>query len=127
MNDFSTAVVGDRVWDVVYGWGTVDKISGDNMFPLSVAFDKNDHITYMFTGNQTHDRPQTLFWDEIPIIAPPRPKRMVTKTVEVWMNEYKASACFSLQVYRTRREAEDVAVDGCVAQIKLTGSYEVEE
>jgi hypothetical protein len=124
---FENARVGDRVCDVVYGWGTVSRIDEGAIFPVRVEFRKNHRkftITYFFSGQQTHGRPQTLFWDEIPIIAPPRPKRLVTKTAVGWMNVYPSNV---FEFWDTQATADEYASKRRIACVKLTGSYEVEE
>ncbi|MFA5453578.1 MAG: hypothetical protein WC248_08405 [Candidatus Methanomethylophilaceae archaeon] len=76
---FRDAKVGDRVWDLRYGWGVViDTSDGD----LNASF-MNNKIDrgYYFDGRHLScDVTPTLFWDEIKIIPPPRPNRKVKKT-----------------------------------------------
>lgn len=55
----------------------------------------------------------------------PKQKRMVTKTVEVYMNVYQnpLNNC----VYESESEANVGTDGGRIACVKLTGTYEVEE
>ena len=80
---FSNAKVGDRIWNVVQGWGEVVQIDNDPIYPLGIQFENG--ITEKFTldgkGNR-RDKYPCLYWDEIKIIPPPKPKRKVKKTVE---------------------------------------------
>lgn len=72
---FAGIKVGDRVWSVVYGWGEVTNIH-ENYFPIEVRFDSGGRDQYLTTGVSEEDQLQTLFWDEVKITPPPKPKRM---------------------------------------------------
>jgi len=120
---FENARVGDRVWSVEYGWGTVESVS-KGVYPVVVSFDCGIDVTYTFSGMPRSSGLQTLFWDEVKIEAPPRPKRKSVKTVEVWMNLYpRGKATTHLEQY----EADRRALSDRIACVKLTGEYEVEE
>jgi hypothetical protein len=126
---FENAQVGDRVWSYAYGWGTVTNHCPDSYtgrYPIVVKFDTGSATgTYTKQGKFTTTEPQTLFWDEIPIIAPPRPKRLVTKTAEVWINVYGYGP--SINFFSSEEAANEIAGKSRIACVKLTGSYEVEE
>jgi hypothetical protein len=54
---FDKAEVGDKVWDMRYGWGTIQFISKTSRHPISVVFDmkyKNENITsnYKLCGRE---------------------------------------------------------------------------
>jgi hypothetical protein len=84
---FRDAKVGDRIWNVVQGWGEVIQIDNDPIYPLGIQFENG--ITEKFTldgkGNR-RDKYPCLYWDEIQITPPPKPKRKVKRTVEGWVN-----------------------------------------
>jgi len=44
----------------------------------------------------SEQKTQTLFWSDPHIIPPERPKRMVKKVVEGWVNLYPGNECSSL-------------------------------
>lgn len=49
---FDEAEVGDKVWDMRYGWGTIQFISKASQYPISVVFDikhQNKNITDNYT------------------------------------------------------------------------------
>jgi hypothetical protein len=124
---FENARAGDAVWSLEFGWGEIAAIVKGSGYPVCVRFDDDDRLEkYLFDGKIYRHRNQTLFWDEIPIIAPPRPKRLVTKTVEGWGNVYPGGRVEA--IYISHKQALDFASHEAVAKgVKLTGSYEVEE
>lgn len=71
---FRNAKVGDRVWDILKGWGTITSISEDNDYPIRVTSD--EHIWTIFTldGKRTkEDINPSLFWDKIKYEIPKKP------------------------------------------------------
>lgn len=75
---FSGCKVGDKVFDVGFGWGTIVVIKGDELFPILVDFDNNavGALTYTTDGKHSCGQPYpTLFWDEVKIVPPERPDR----------------------------------------------------
>lgn len=86
---FENARVGDRLWSSEYGWGKVIEIL--DISHLKVYFDEctslnQDSAFYSVLGIRNAGNYRTLFWDEVKFEAPPRPKRMVKKVVEGWVN-----------------------------------------
>jgi hypothetical protein len=82
------------------------------------------------------DEHPTLFWDEIEIIPPPRPKSKVKKVVEGWVNFYTSaspSACpsapfCSQTIHRSEEEADLVSSSGRLEGAHfIRHEYEVEE
>jgi hypothetical protein len=81
MAQFEDAKVGDRVWSLRYGWG---EVSEENV---------SDVVTTMFNGEEkcwftngkrlSSDLNPTLFWDEVKIISPERPKEHECKYEKV--------------------------------------------
>ena len=81
-SDFSGVKVGDRLWlrDNLYeGWVTVKAV-----YPTNFRVFVNSYEAWVSKdGKWADDGPQVLFWDKVEIIPPPRPKRLVKKTVMV--------------------------------------------
>ena len=80
-NDFKDAKVGDRVWDIMHGWGKIIEIYKDPEvpYPIKVSDLENESLrteTYTWDGKtfRNHINP-TLFWDKINIKPPPQPKQ----------------------------------------------------
>ena len=85
---FETASIGDRVWCVSLGWGTISDIlhHGDN-YPIAVEFDSGHAETYTKRGREYSDASnQILFWGELKFEAPTKPLPKLNKDdcVEVW-------------------------------------------
>lgn len=97
---FKTARIGDRVWHLEYGWGVVvDITAGD--YPIAVDFE-NDYYEvverFTFEGKfRLAPFNQTLFWDEIEIIAPskPLPNLPVDTRIIIWNAGEKHNRYFS--------------------------------
>lgn len=91
---FKNAKVGDRVWDYLYGWGTIKKTDFDIDYPILVKYDnKDNHDSFTYEGfeNLIHKRP-TLFWDEIKFEAPEKPfnlKEFLRENLEPKEFEYE--------------------------------------
>jgi hypothetical protein len=153
---FENAKVGDRVWDIRYGWGRISHIDNRrsrslpggpgirphppgphhwrSLFPLSVTFNvrltpgRNYDECFSFCGCSSLDMKRTLFWDEIKIVPPERPKRKVKKEVEVWLNVYPDEPFRLGNVHGSRKDADSLgSVEQRIACVRLTGTYEVEE
>ena len=126
--DFRNAKVGDRVWEITEGWGKITEIIGqDEGKTLAVKFDGGGEDEYWDDGKHyATDINPSLFWDEIKITPPPRPKRKVMRTVEVWYNAYSPPNTYC--VYNTKGAADTCADnERRIACVKLTGEFEVEE
>ena len=87
MTTFETAKVGDRVWALSFGWGTVVDINKyRSLYPIQVSFGLTTY-TYTTDGKSFIDHiSQALFWDEVIITPPekPLPKLEVDTKVLVW-------------------------------------------
>lgn len=81
---FETVKVGDRVWDIRRGWGTVQGVLPSNSWPVRVLFDTSYQESYTYAGGTTESAPRTLFWDELVIPIKPLPKLEVDTLVRVW-------------------------------------------
>jgi hypothetical protein len=120
---FENARAGDRVWSVEYGWGTVESVS-KGVYPVVVSFDCGIDVTYTFSGMPRSSGLQTLFWDEVKIEAPPRPRRKVKRTIEGWANVYSNEL---LTFHDSKEDADNEVSYNRIACVKLTGEYTVEE
>ena len=89
---FSNAKIGDKVWSLTRGWGTItiDEDHGQSSdYPIHVRFDKGSNDYYTVCGKfYTHDINPSLFWDEIKLEIPKKPlhKLEVDTKVLVWNN-----------------------------------------
>ena len=121
---FENAKVGDRVWwfnQRVFG-GIVRKTDA----AIWVAFQEYDTIAFNLNGER-HGL-QELFWDEILFVAPPRPKRMVKKTLEGWVNVYPDDSPLKrFHFVKDRPHADGLAEQTRIACVHVTGEYEVGE
>lgn len=87
---FETAKVGDKVWSIVYGWGEISDILPHEKYPIEVTFNSTDNFyedQYTYCGKALITLPsQSLFWDEIKIVAPskPLPNLPIDTKVLVW-------------------------------------------
>jgi hypothetical protein len=128
---FSNAKVGDKVWDFTYGWGKIYNIDLNSDYPIKVERLNEMDESYTFDGKLGDEEAPTLFWDEIKYEIPTKPKRMVTKTVEVWETVYNlepnppGSRCFHESLEHCKRFRSKI--NDLIAYVKLTGTYEVEE
>ena len=91
---FSKAKVGDRVWDFYCGWGSIVHVH-DNPNRTGVEFrpDSMQDITiwvYPCGRASKENRNPRLFWDEIRLVPPKMPKRIVEKTIRVFMDAVEA-------------------------------------
>lgn len=85
---FADAKEGDKVYSLLHGEGIVGFRGTSVEYPLRVHFEcYNDTFTLDGKANTIHAHP-TLYWTKPEIIVPPRPKRKVEKTMDVWVNHY---------------------------------------
>lgn len=116
--------VGRRVWDFSRGWGEIKQFcTGD--YPISVLLDSGIIISFSVDGRYSKHHSTSLFWDEIKFTEPPRPKRMIKKTIEKWINIYSSNLP-TIGAYPCEDQANQFAAKGRIACVKLTGEYEVE-
>lgn len=122
-SDFSGVKVGDKLWSVQLGECEVLYISTGE-WPIVC---QNERGTGAYTANgkkMEDDVNPSLFWSRPKIIAPPKPKRKVVKTVERWLNVHKDGRTFTFSSERDANQRSDFERIACV---RLTGTYEVEE
>lgn len=78
---------GDKVWTPLFGWGVVSDVGESYAYQILVtSIDGTNQARFRYDGSFCRDNSQCLFWDEIPMTPPPRPKRKVKKVVEGWLN-----------------------------------------
>ena len=89
---FSNAKVGDKVWDIRIGWGTIidNHSKGNKDYPICVQFEATGANEYYTACGKyySEDINPSLFWDEIKFDVPkkPLPKLEVDTKVIVWNN-----------------------------------------
>ena len=84
---FETASIGDQVWCVSLGWGSIINIDHGKGYPICVEFDSGKFEYFTMEGQlYTGDCNQTLFWDEVKfeVSTKPLPKLNKDDCVEVW-------------------------------------------
>ena len=89
---FETARIGDKVWSVERGWGVIRSLDGGEEYPIKVEFQNGRTPYYTLGGKRlTTQENQTLFWDEVKIVAPqkPLPNLDVDAKVLVWTDPSK--------------------------------------
>ena len=133
VNDFSDAMIGDKVYDIIQGPGIIIKTDALGDYPIGVSLEDKEctgrkaYSTYTLDGHvDTRNTGPSLYWSKPEITIPPKPKRKVTRTIERWINIYPHNA-FESSVYTTRADAERCQGLNCIGQVMLTGSYEREE
>ena len=73
---FSDAKVGDKVYCLKHGWGTITGLSPDDLCPIEFKSDRGIPDYYTDTGRRLPiDAEPTLYWGKPEIIAPPKPVR----------------------------------------------------
>lgn len=90
---FESAKVGDPVWCMRSGWGDIRDVGSTERYPISVYFPEVDEFN-SYTTDGFYDEnhiTQSLFWDEVVIVAPekPLPKLEVDTKVLVWTDPNK--------------------------------------
>lgn len=122
MNDFSSARVGDKVWDFIEGWGQVYDVLRENKFPIRVSFiHGNEKATeyYTYEGVQTDYNVRSLFWDELKYEMPERPLRLERKSA--WVNVYKGTSLRFLG--ESLFPSEELAIKGRDNDIGIDATY----
>ena len=66
--------IGDRVWDMLLGWGTVKSLHPETAYPIRVAFASGDMVYTEAGGLHLNGVPR-LFWQPVKITFPPKPER----------------------------------------------------
>jgi len=92
-NEFTRDDIGKKVYCLRHGWGTIDDFIGGITYPVRVCFGTDDsdrRQSYTTKGIFTEgEKNQSLFWDEVKIIPPPRPKQKTKKEITLFRYTYK--------------------------------------
>lgn len=65
-NMFKKAEIGDRVYDLLKGWGTIVNINPEDNYPIYVNSDADSFCTFTYDGKRDiNDKNPTLFWRKI--------------------------------------------------------------
>jgi hypothetical protein len=123
--------VGRRVWSFHKGWGTIHLMSKlSPKYPVEVQFDNDSFGSFSPDGKEYIGLNQDLFWNEIKFSEPPKPKKIVKKTIETWGNVYIDKITGKISIfcgYDSEESADRMGMEGRISAVKLTGEYEVEE
>jgi len=126
-SDFSGVKVGDKLWSVQLGECEVTHApqTDKDRIICCPMYCCHDSLCYSQDGKLMDNHPvQSLFWARPEIIAPPKPKRKVVKTVELWQNVYPENVTY---LHVTKKEADERSEGNRIACVHLTGTYEVFE
>lgn len=78
---FELAEVGDFVWDIAYGDGVITSTNNGNKYPITVKFSDTHSESYTMGGCPNIEANQTLFWEQLIVVAPRMPKREKFKDI----------------------------------------------
>ena len=108
---FKGIKVGDKVWELnrEEPYTVVEiKVDVDKRYLLPIFLSNGSCMT--MDGKYVTYLPQCYFWDKVIITPPPRPKRMVEKVVEGYINIYPNQRPYPYvwvsRLYSTREEAD---------------------
>lgn len=87
---FEDAQVGDRVWDMLRGWGTITHIAPNEKCPIHFVADIDSFSTFTFEGKRNNcDKSPTLFWNEIKFEIPEKPFDLESELKKLEIVEFK--------------------------------------
>ena len=109
--------VGDRLYCLHYGWGTVSDIFVGGSYPLFLMFGENT-VTYTVDGKQFLRQKRALYWDEVKIIPPPKPGKKVKKYQ--WLMRQKDGSHWVTTNLHTEEDARVMWGDKVVRPIEET-------
>lgn len=100
IKEFDEFEVGDRVWDIKYGWGEVVSIDEYNLFSVKVVFERLTKL-YSKNGKDTIDKNRTLFFEEIkiPESATKRPRWRAEKKNDFYYISVEGKVCTTADMY----------------------------
>ena len=86
---FRNAQVGDRVWDFISGWGTIDSVSDEN---IGVIFDNNKKHRRIFRidGYRYDLNVKSLFWNVIQFGIPEKTFNLENELKRLEIKEFDA-------------------------------------
>lgn len=127
-DQFKEAKVGDRVWHIIYGWGTIITIEHRWLAPIEFRYDYEGNIDRVNFDGKYEDIElfPSVFWGPIELKEiPQRPKRFVKKKIEGWANIYERRPV-SLIVYPFPQDAQKGAMHGRLGNKSYWVSFEIE-
>jgi len=116
--------VGDKVYDIIYGLGTVKEVDSKLLFPYPILL--HGGRTYTSEGRSCKDdlNPTLLTLDEARAKGYEIPKQKVKKQRMVWLNVYEND---KQTVYSNKETAVHMAFADVLDTVEVTFDYEVEE
>jgi len=95
--DFTKLPIGTKVWDITKGWGVIERICHDQIYPILVKHYVSS-ISYTAQGKaHTWDIHPSLFLNKFKIpdeaYIPPRPYLKVDDKVIVWNTAGQKKQC----------------------------------
>lgn len=89
---FENASVGDKVWDIHYGWGTIKRNKNSDGYPIIVEFNLSsghaNKVYYTYDGkSDVAHVTRALFWDEVKIDPPKKPVRLPQKYDKIMVRD----------------------------------------
>lgn len=131
MSDFSKAKVGDKVYSLLYGYGTIDYIdtSYTALYPLKIIFNTQPNkFGFNYEGKCFPDQViKDLYWDKPTIIEPEAPKRMIKKSITAYVNITKSGAIYTHSCLKNAQLNANNIVRYDAIAVPLLVEYEVEE
>lgn len=128
---FKNVKVGDKVYSIGCGNGTVESVTGINYdyhFRVEFKMKRNDSkiiIPYTIDGKMdAFNEIADLYWGKPEIIAPGKPKKMVKVEENVWINCYKRRP---KSIHLTEAEANSRRLYLHTDPIPGILTYEIEE
>lgn len=94
-NYFSNARNGDKVFHIIHEWGTITGTADDSFIARFINKENTlIDLSFWSDGRQFRsDKNPSVFWNEVKIVPPPKPKRKAEKTIAGWINIYPNSTC----------------------------------
>lgn len=127
---FEEVKIGDRVYSLRFGWGTIKNISIDIFY---IVFDNGKADYYKYNGyliDQSITEFQDLYWDIPEIIAPEKPKQLVKKTRWYHAQINKSGELYFIYPvsgYNNKEEAKEIANKLIDKILTVQVEYETEE
>ena len=109
--------VGDRLYCLLYGWGTVDDINFGRDYPLFLNLGEHA-MTYTASGEHFLGQGRVLYWDELKITPPPKPGKKVKKYQ--WLMRQKDGSHWVTTNLHTEEDARVMWGDKVVRPIEET-------
>ena len=106
---------GDRVWHILQGWKTVSRIVPEAAYPIRMGGYSLNSDGY----ESDTDKSPSIFWDEVHITPPPKPKREIDWSkvpenilVRVWDRDWENHRIAEYYTYDTVQAPYNYLVQG---------------